>query len=264
MECNEKMKRRPFPVCELLGVPVSVTTMERVTDYLENHIEELRGQYICVGNVHTTVLAFEDADYMRVQQGAAFVLPDGKPLSVLSRKRGFLQAARVAGPDLMRQMFLKGAEGNGLRHFFYGAAEETLKQLEEKLKVQYPGLQIAGMYAPPFRNLTKEENTKIISLINDAGPDIIWIGLGAPKQENWMAEHEGQLLGVMLGVGAGFDFHAGTVKRAPKWMQRLSLEWLFRLTQDPKRLWRRYFITNRKFIKETAKEDHIGKRGEYR
>lgn len=259
MERKEKRKERPFPVCELLGVPVSVTTVEQVTDYLENHIDELRGQYICVGNVHTTVMAFEDADYMRVQRGAAFVLPDGKPLSVLSRKRGFSQAGRVAGPDLMKQMFLRGTAGNGLRHFFYGATEETLRKLKEKLKAQYPGLQLAGMYAPPFRELTEEENGQVISLINAARPDMIWIGLGAPKQENWMSKHEGQLSGVMLGVGAGFDFHAGTVKRAPKWMQRLSLEWLYRLTQDPKRLWKRYLITNRKFIRETAKEGRISK-----
>lgn len=259
MERNERRKEPPFPVCELLGVPVSATTMEQVTDYLENHIDELRGQYVCVGNVHTTVMAFEDADYMRVQRRAAFVLPDGKPLSVLSRKRGFPKAERVAGPDLMKQMFLKGAAGNGLRHFFYGSTEETLRLLQEKLRAQYPGLQLAGMYAPPFRELTEEENGRVISLINAAKPDMIWIGLGAPKQENWMAEHEGQLSGVMLGVGAGFDFHAGTVKRAPKWMQRLSLEWLYRLTQDPKRLWKRYLITNRKFIRETAREGRISK-----
>lgn len=260
MKGNEKVKERPFLVCELLGVPVSVTTMEQVTDYLENYIDELRGRYICVGNVHTTVMAFEDAEYMRVQRKAAFVLPDGKPLSVESRKRGFPQAERVAGPDLMEQMFTKGAAGNGLRHFFYGATEVTLQQLKEKLKAHYPELQIAGMYAPPFRELTKEENEQVVSLMNDAKPDLIWIGLGAPKQEKWMAEHEGQFFGVMLGVGAGFDFHAGTVRRAPKWMQRLSLEWLYRLTQDPKRLWKRYLSTNRKFIKETAKEDRIRKR----
>lgn len=259
MEHKSIKREVPFPICEMLGVPVSVTAMEQVTDYLESHIDELRGRYVCVGNVHTTVMAFEDADYMQVQRGAAFVLPDGKPLSVLCRKRGFLEADRVAGPDLMKQMFLRGAKGNGLRHFFYGATEETLSQLEQKLRAQYPGLQIVGMYAPPFRELTEDENREVVSLINAAKPDIIWIGLGAPKQENWMAEHEGQLSGVMLGVGAGFDFHAGTVKRAPIWMQKLSLEWLYRLTQDPKRLWKRYLITNMTFIRATAKESRIPK-----
>lgn len=252
-----KINKYPFPVCTILGVPVSVTNMEAVTAYLEEKTDSLRGTYICVCNVHTTVMAYEDTAYMQVQRGAAMVLPDGKPLSVLSRKRGFSQAKRVAGPDLMEQMFKKGNAGDGLRHFFYGATDDTLFRLKERLIKLYPNLQIAGMYAPPFRTLTKEEEEETVRMINDVRPDIIWIGLGAPKQENWMAHMKGKFCGVMLGVGAGFDFHAGTVKRAPRILQKLSLEWLFRLTQDPKRLWKRYLITNRKFLAETAKEEKI-------
>ncbi len=248
------MKEQPFRICTILGVPVCVTNMDAAADYVENKVEELRGKYICVGNVHTTVMAYENKSYMEVQRGAAAVFPDGRPLSVLSRKRGFPEAERVAGPDFMKQMFQRGNAGDGLRHFFYGAAENTLQHLSENLKAQYPNLQIAGMYAPPFRELTDEEEKQIVEMINVTNPDIIWIGLGAPKQENWMAAHQDILKGVMLGVGAGFDFHAGTVKRAPVWMQKLSLEWLYRLTQDPKRLWKRYLCTNLKFIFKTARE----------
>lgn len=250
-----KINKYPFPVCTILGVPVSVTNMEAVTAYLEEKTDSLRGTYICVCNVHTTVMAYEDDAYMQVQKGAAMVLPDGKPLSVLSRKRGFANAERVAGPDLMETMFKKGNAGDGLRHYFYGATEDTLSKLSEQLKEHYPKLQIAGMYAPPFRALTEGEETEIIRMINETKPDIIWIGLGAPKQENWMAHMKEKLSGVMIGVGAGFDFHAKTVKRAPRIWQKLSLEWLYRLTQDPKRLWKRYMVTNRKFLLETAKEN---------
>jgi len=205
-------------------------------------------------------MAYEDPAYMHVQKGAAFVLPDGNPLSVVSRKRGFEKAERVAGPDLMRQMFLQGNAGDGLRHFFYGSTENTLSKLEEKLKKQYPKLQIAGMYAPPFREQTKEEEAQVRSMISHAAPDVIWVGLGAPKQEIWMQRHEGLFSGVMLGVGAGFDFHAGTVRRAPELVQKFGMEWLYRLTQDPKRLWKRYMSTNLIFLRETAKESRAMKR----
>lgn len=147
----------------------------------------------------------------------------------------------------MGEVFQISAE-KGYRHYFYGSTEKTLKLLEEKLKENYPGMQIAGMYSPPFRPLTEEEDKKIIEKINETNPDFVWIGLGAPKQEKWMAAHQGQIDGLMLGVGAGFDYYAGNIDRAPEWMQKHNLEWLYRLIQDPKRLFKRYLVTNTKFI----------------
>lgn len=222
--------------------------MAETVAYIEEHIDELRGKYICVSNVHTTVTGYEEADYRNIQNTAALALPDGKPLSLYSKKHGFPEAERVTGPDLMGELF---ARDNGLRHYFYGGKEETIQVLSEKLPGEYPSLQIAGMVSPPFRPLTEEEDERELQKMNDAKADIIWIGLGAPKQERYMYEHRGKVNGVMIGVGAGFDYYAGTIKRAPMWMQKLSLEWLYRLMQDPKRLFRRYFATNFKFLRLT-------------
>ena len=231
--------------CSILGVNIAVTDMDETVRTIEDHIDELRGKYICVSNVHTTVMSHDDPSYRNVQNSAAIALPDGKPLSVVSRKRGFTEAKRVTGPDLMGELF---ARNNGLKHFFYGDKPETLEILKRNLEEKYPDLQIAGMISPPFRTLSKEEEQKYIEKINESGADIIWIGLGAPKQEIWMYEHQNMVNGVMIGVGAGFSYHAGLIKRAPMWMQKMSLEWLYRLLQDPVRLFRRYFVTNIKFL----------------
>ncbi len=231
--------------CKILGTEIAVTNMQEVVGIIEQQAESLRGKYICVSNVHTTVTAYEDAGYRAVQNGAAIALPDGKPLSVYSRKHGYADAQRVTGPDLMGELF---ARDNGLRHYFYGGTPETIEILQKKLPEEYPALQIAGMVSPPFRPLTKEEDERAIREMNDSGADIIWVGLGAPKQEIYMAEHQGMTHGVMIGVGAGFDYYAGTIRRAPMWMQKMSLEWLYRLMQDPKRLFKRYFVTNFKFL----------------
>lgn len=231
--------------CNILGTEIAVTTMKHTIETLEGEMERLRGQYICVSNVHTTVMAYEDAAYRRVQNGAAIALPDGKPLSLYSRKHGFPEAERVTGPDLMGELF---ARDNGLSHYFYGGTPEAIEVLSRKLRATYPNLRIAGMVSPPFRPLTPEEDAEEIRRMNASGADIIWVGLGAPKQENWMYEHRGKVNGVMIGVGAGFDYHAGTIKRAPSWMQKASLEWLYRLMQDPKRLFGRYLKTNFKYL----------------
>lgn len=239
---------RGMETYDILGVQVAVTNMEQTLQFMEENIEELRGNYICVSNVHTTVMAYEDKDYRKIQNDAAAVLPDGKPLSVVERKHGGLKnAEKVSGPDLMPEVF-RLSEKKGYRHFFYGSTEQTLNLLKKNLGKRYPHLQITGMYAPPFRQLTEEEDEKIIREINAAAADFLWVGLGAPKQEIWMAEHKNKISAVMIGVGAGFDFHAGTIKRAPVWMQRCGLEWLYRLFQDPKRLWKRYVVTNSKFM----------------
>lgn len=231
--------------CDILGMKIAAVDMPWTLDYLASHLDSLRGCYITVANVHTTVMAYDNPAYRQVQNGAVMALPDGGPLSSLGRKRGFPKMARVTGPDLMTEVF---AINPGYSHFFLGGTEATLA----KLKANYPDLQIAGMNSPPFRPLTEAEDEAIIRQINDSRPDFIWVGLGAPKQENWMAAHKGKLSGVMIGVGAGFDYHAGTLRRAPAWMQKLSLEWLYRLCQDPKRLLWRYLYTNLRFIWHAA------------
>lgn len=240
--------------CRILGVDINVTTMEETVAYLDRHLEELRGKYICVSNVHTTVTAYRDEEYRRVQNGSVMNLPDGKPLSLVCRQRGYKGAGRVPGPDLMPQIF-KLSEERGYRHYFYGSTEKTLEALRRVLQEKYPKMEIAGMYSPPFRPLTKEEDEEAVRRINESRADFIWVGLGAPKQEKWMAAHKDQVNGVMLGVGAGFDFHAGTVKRAPNWMQEAYLEWLFRLMQDPKRLIPRYLDTNFSFVSQVFREN---------
>lgn len=233
--------------CEIMGVHVAVTDMKKTLELLDDKLEEWRGRYVCVANVHTTVTAYEDEQYRAVQNGAVLVLPDGGPLSRYSREHGFKDAQRVTGPDLMREVLTISAR-KGWRHYFYGSTQETLDLLKEKIEEAYPDTRIAGMYSPPFRELTSDEDVRIVDMMNEAKPDFIWVGLGAPKQERWMASHENRVNAVMIGVGAAFDYEAGNIKRAPKWMQKCSLEWLYRLMQDPKRLFKRYFVTNIKYM----------------
>ncbi len=239
--------------CSILKTNISVTNMQNTMEYLSDHLDFLRGKYICVSNVHTTVMAYRDENYRLVQNNAAMALPDGKPLSIISRRRGFIDAERVPGPDLMPRMFELSKE-KGYRHYFYGSTPKTLENLKEQIQKKYPYLQIAGMYSPPFRPLTEEEDREIIQNINSTKPDFIWVALGAPKQEKWMYDHEDKLNGIMLGVGAAFDFEAGTVKRAPRWMQEFCMEWLYRIIQDPVRLIPRYLNTNVSFMWNVAKE----------
>ena len=240
--------------CKILGVNVNVTNMEKTTNYIFENLEKLRGKYICVSNVHTTVMAYEDERYRNIQNDSAMTLPDGKPLSLVSKMRGYKNAERVAGPNLMPEIF-KLTQGTDYSHYFYGSTQETISKLEKSLKDTYPNLKIAGMYSPPFRELTEAEDQEIVRTINKSKPAFIWVGLGAPKQEKWMYEHGDKVNGVMIGVGAGFDFLAGTVKRAPRWIQKACLEWFYRLLQDPKRLWKRYVKTNFKFIILITKEN---------
>ena len=211
--------------CSVLGVHVTVGDMNSIKECVLNNIEELRGKYICVANVHTTVTAYENRSYRRVQNGAAMVFPDGGPLSIVCRLMGHKNASRVTGPDFMGEMFKE----KGVRQFFYGSTPETLDKLKSILEEEHPDIQICGMYSPPFRSLSHEEDEQIVNMINETKP-------------------EGRIDAVMVGVGAGFDYFAGNIKRAPMIMQKLSLEWLYRLVQEPKRLYKRYFSTNTVFL----------------
>ena len=256
------MRKNNLEYCTILKTNINVTDMDKTIEYITGNLETLRGDYICVSNVHTTVMAFRDEEYRKVQNSGAMALPDGQPLSIVSRRRGYAQAKRVPGPDLMPAI-LNLSQEKGYTHYFYGSTESTLEQLKKNVLSKYPKVKIAGMYAPPFRELTKEEDDEITRRINDSGADFIWVALGAPKQERWMYEHKGRVGGLMIGVGAAFDFIAGTVKRAPMWMQKLCLEWVFRIMQDPKRMIPRYLNTNFAFLYYVHKEskEQRGKRG---
>lgn len=247
MEYVRKIDKSSIPTCNILGVNIAAINMEWLLKYLNENIDNIKGDYICVSNVHTTVTSYEDASYCAVQNGGLMAIPDGGPLSTVGQKRGHKNMSRTTGPGLMGEVFKISAE-KGYRHYFYGSKEETLEMLRQKLNQNYPGIQIAGMYSPPFHALTEEEDKIVIERINETKPDFVWVGLGAPKQEKWMSEHQGKIDGLMLGVGAGFDYYAGNIKRAPMWMQKSNLEWVYRLMQDPKRLFKRYWSTNTKFI----------------
>lgn len=236
-----------FDTCKILGVQIAAVDMQKTLELLQKNLAAWQGEYICVSNVHTTVTAYDDQNYRAVQNGAVMALPDGGPLSAYARAHGYAQARRVTGPDLMREV-LKKSEETGWKHYFYGSTPETLEMLKKKLAERYPGAQVVGMVSPPFRTLTPEEEAEAMENIRRADPDFIWVGLGAPKQERWMAAHRGQLPGIMLGVGAAFDYEAGNIRRAPQWMQRCSLEWFYRLMQDPMRLLPRYFKTNLRYL----------------
>lgn len=244
---QRKVDKSIIPTCNILGVNIAAINMDWLLNYLNKNLSDIKGDYICVSNVHTTVTSYEDSSYCAVQNNALMAIPDGGPLSTLGRKRGYKNMERIAGPSLMGEIF-KISVQKGYRHYFYGSTEKTIGLLLKELTKKYPGIQIAGMYSPPFRSLTEEEDQLITAEINKARPDFVWVGLGAPKQEKWMAKHQGKIDGLLIGVGAGFDYYAGNIKRAPMWMQKMNLEWAYRLLQSPTRLWGRYWDTNTKFI----------------
>lgn len=247
MSYNHAVDRDSIPTVNILGVSVAAINMEWLLNFTKKYVKILSGDYICVSNVHTTVTAYEDPSYREVQNGGILAIPDGGPLSTIGRKRGAKHMRRTTGPNYMGEIF-NISKQYGYRHFFYGSTQETLDKMREVLERDYPGIEIAGMYSPPFRPLSDEEDEEIVKNINSLDQDFLWVALGAPKQERWMAAHQGRVKGLMVGVGAGFDYYAGKIKRAPRWMQNNDLEWLYRLIQEPKRLFKRYLVTNSKFI----------------
>lgn len=247
VDFKHKVNKSNIPVCNIMGVNIAAINMGWLLKFTDKYIKDLSGDYMCVSNVHTIVLSYEDDEYKTVQNGGIMAIPDGGPLSTVGRKRGFQKMNRTTGPTYMGEIFKVSVE-KGYRHYFYGSTDETLEKLRNRLTKQFPGMQIAGMYSPPFRPTTEEEDAAIVERINETNPDFVWVGLGAPKQEKWMATHQGEIKGFMVGVGAGFDYYAGNIMRAPEWMQMHNLEWVYRLVQDPKRLFKRYLITNTKFI----------------
>jgi N-acetylglucosaminyldiphosphoundecaprenol N-acetyl-beta-D-mannosaminyltransferase len=232
----------------ILGVGISAVNMQMALAVIDEWIAERTRHYVCVTPVHSVMECHYDPEVRALFNRAGLVTPDGMPVVWLCRLAGHDHVRRVYGPDLMLAL-CEHSQRHGYRHFFYGGTPDVLDKLCAVLQARFPDLQIAGSYAPPFRPLTADEDAEVVAQINASEADIVWVGLGAPKQERWMAEHRDKLAApVQIGVGAAFDFHAGTKPQAPRWMQRSGLEWLFRLASEPRRLWKRYFKANSLFV----------------
>ncbi|HET7468287.1 MAG TPA: WecB/TagA/CpsF family glycosyltransferase [Gemmatimonadales bacterium] len=233
---------------DVLGVGVSAVDMGQALTAIQEWIARGGRHYVCVTGVHGVMESQRDPELRRIHNAAGLVTPDGMPLVWLARRAGFRHVDRVYGPDLMLACCQRSVE-RGYRHFFYGGGPGVPERLAHRLIERYPGLQVVGTFSPPFRSAGAPESEEVIQQINAAGADIVWVGLSTPKQERWMDAHRGRLQApVLIGVGAAFDFHAGVKRQAPRWMQRSGLEWLFRLGQEPRRLWRRYSYNNVRFI----------------
>jgi N-acetylglucosaminyldiphosphoundecaprenol N-acetyl-beta-D-mannosaminyltransferase len=204
-------------------------------------------RYVCICNVHSVVTTTRDIEFKVAVNNADMSTPDGAPIAWVLRRLGHRSQERINGPDLMLK-YLALAEQSKQVVFFYGSTEATLDKLRAALAEKFPKLRIGGTYSPPFRPLSREEDEQIVDMINRSGANVVFVGLGCPKQEKWMAEHRGRINAVMIGVGAAFDYHSGVVKRAPLWWQRHGLEWLYRLGSEPRRLFKRYLVTNTLFI----------------
>jgi len=238
---------------QLLGSEISHAGLQTVREHIMAWAQARQSAYVCIANVHMVVEALLNPAFQLVLNQADLATPDGKPLSVLMNTLYGTHQHRIAGPDLMLDV-LADAVQQGIGVYFYGATEETLVQLKAKLSQEYPALRLAGMTCPPFRPLTPAEDETIVNDINYSGAGVIFVALGCPKQERWMAEHKGRIHGVMIGVGAAFNFYTGQIGRAPQWMQDNCLEWLYRLYKEPTRLFKRYLITNSIFMVVALKQ----------
>jgi N-acetylglucosaminyldiphosphoundecaprenol N-acetyl-beta-D-mannosaminyltransferase len=236
----------------VLGVRVSAVNLKSATGLIQKAIEDGRKEYVCVRDAHGVVRCQKDPELRSIHNRAFLVTPDGMPLVWALKHAGHVESDRVYGPDLMLSVFDAGS-AKGLRHFLYGATAETLEQLQARLLAKFPQARIVGSYAPPFRQLSMQEEADIADRLNRSDADIIWVGLSSPKQELWMARMRDRLEAPMLiGVGAAFDFHAGLKRQAPRVIQRSGFEWAFRLLCEPRRLWRRYALVVPTFISLTA------------
>src|SRR4051812_20266119 len=239
----------PPKACEVLGIPLALTDYERTIRWIDGSVAARAKAYICVAAVHTVMASQEDPELRAAVQGADFTVPDGQPLVWALTALGHRLPDRVYGPELMDRACAHAA-ATGQKFFLYGGRNQgALAQLTRALRLRHPGLKIVGGYAPPFRPLTEAEEAHVARDINRSGADVVWVGIGVPKQEKWMARMRPRLEApVLLGVGAAFDFHAGLVPQAPLTLQRCGLEWLFRLVQEPRRLWKRYLRYNPRFV----------------
>jgi len=232
---------------DVLGVRVDSTTYQGASELIASWASAQQSRYVCVANVNNVMEAHDDPAYMAVMNDADLVTSDGMPLVWALRRQGIRGAERVYGPTLTAE-FCAEAERRGIRVGFFGGSPHVLSAMIDRLKDRWPQLLITYQESPPFRPLSAEEDAAVISAINASGTQVLFVGLGAPKQERWMAEHVGSVRAVMVGVGAAFDFLAGAKRQAPMLAQRAGLEWLFRLATEPKRLWKRYAKHNPRFV----------------
>ena len=239
----------------VLGVPLALTDYDDTMEWMDATIAHREKGYICVAATHTIMVCHEDAELREAVLNSSLTVPDGQPLVWAMNALGGNLTDRVYGPDLMAR-YCERAAANGTRMYLYGGRNQgALVQLALNLRQRYPGVKIVGGYSPPFRDLSEEEEDAIVDEINRTKADVIWIGVGAPKQEKWMAAMRPRLdASVLIGVGAAFDFHAGLVPQAPEWMQSAGLEWLYRMAQEPRRLGPRYVRYNPRFVTGFAKQ----------
>jgi N-acetylglucosaminyldiphosphoundecaprenol N-acetyl-beta-D-mannosaminyltransferase len=234
-------------MADVLGIKVSETSYSSSSQQILTWAQSAENRYICVANVHVLMEAYDSAQYHQILNHADMVTPDGMPLVWMLRLKGVKGQTRVYGPTLMLHV-LELAAREGIPVGFYGAEARILELLVKRLRERFPGLTVAYAFSPPFRALNESESARIVAEIVHSGARILFVGLGCPKQEIWMAEQRGKIPAVMIGVGAAFDFHAGIKRQSPPILQKLGLEWLFRLIQEPKRLWKRYLYHNPRFV----------------
>lgn len=233
---------------DVFGVKIAVINLQKTCQVIEDWIAARIKTYVCIAPVATIVSSQKNKKYRQIVNASGMNAPDGMPLVWLGKMKGHKGIERTYGPDLILK-FCELNHKKGYKHYFYGATLETNQLLMSKLHKRFPDLNIVGYYSPPFRGACEKEDVSVLEQINKVNPDILWVGLGSPKQDYWMYDHRHSLdVPVMVGVGAAFDFLAGVKKQAPVWMQRCGLEWFFRLCSEPKRLWKRYLVGNAKFI----------------
>lgn len=237
----------------VLGIPYDNLNMEDSISTISAWAKAKESRSVCFSNVHSCITANYDDNFLSVLSQSDMVCPDGAPIAWMMRRLGFKNQRRVCGPDLFWS-YCKHAELTKESIFLFGSDDETMQLLIHKIHITFPNLKIAGSFVPPFRYINHIEDDKIINMINDSGANTVWVSLGCPKQEVWMVNHTKRINAVLLGVGAAFNFYAGTQERAPVWMRRNGLEWLHRLISEPVRLSKRYFITNTIFILKALKQ----------
>jgi N-acetylglucosaminyldiphosphoundecaprenol N-acetyl-beta-D-mannosaminyltransferase len=251
----EPRRAAPRPeTAEILGVPLALTDYERTMDWMDGVVADRGKAYVTAAAVHLVMVAQEDPETRAAVRDATLIVPDGQPLVWALRALGH-RASRIYGPDLMARYCERSAR-TGVRMYLYGGRTQgALVELALRLRRRFPGLRIVGGYSPPFRPLTADEEAWVVDDINRSGADVVWVGIGQPKQEVWMRAFRDRLdAPLLVGVGAAFDFHAGLVPQAPPWMQSAGLEWSFRLLQEPRRLWRRYVRYNPRFVVGFARQ----------
>jgi N-acetylglucosaminyldiphosphoundecaprenol N-acetyl-beta-D-mannosaminyltransferase len=236
------------PRVDVLGVGISAVNMDKAIDVIKSWVDTGERQYVCVTGVHGVMESQKDPTLMAIHNGSGLVTPDGMPMVWAAHWAGQSSVERVYGPDLMIRLSMEAAN-LGWRVFLYGGKPGVPERLESRLSARISGLNIVGAHSPPFRSLSETERAEEREIINRARPDLVWVGLSTPKQEKWMAANVAHLSAkVLIGVGAAFDIHAGLSTQAPPWMRRVGLEWLFRLSREPRRLWRRYLYNNPRFV----------------